>query len=83
MQVADTGMGIAPEDISSLYDRFFRGKQHTLNGKHIPGTGLGLAIVKEIVELHGGWIELKTAVGQGTSFTVCFPAVGETVGVLT
>jgi len=68
MQVEDTGIGIDPEDVPHLFDRFYRGKQ--VAGFDIPGTGLGLAIVKEIVELHGGKIEVESRVSIGSTFRV-------------
>ncbi len=68
--VADSGMGIPPEDLSHLFDRFYRGK--SVSQSTIPGTGLGLAIVKEIVDLHAGKIVVESEVGVGTTFTVKF-----------
>lgn len=69
--VADSGLGIPPEDISHLFDRFYRGK--SVSQSTIPGTGLGLAIVKEIVDLHAGKIIVESEVDVGTTFTVKFP----------
>jgi two-component system phosphate regulon sensor histidine kinase PhoR len=72
VEVKDTGIGIDPEDIPHLYERFYRGKE--VSQSKIIGSGLGLAIVKEIVELHDGQIQCETAVGQGTTFRVWLPA---------
>jgi len=72
LQVADTGLGIEPEDIPHLFERFYRGKR-TVQA-NLPGSGLGLAIVKEIVQAHGGTLDLHSTVGQGSTFTVTFPA---------
>ncbi len=69
--VADTGMGINPEEAHLLFDRFYRGQQ--VSQLNIPGTGLGLAIVKEIVDLHGGSVEVDGRPGEGATFTVRFP----------
>lgn len=69
--VSDSGMGIAPEDMTHLYDRFYRGK--SVSQSTIPGTGLGLAIVKEIVDLHAGKIIVESTEDVGTTFTVKFP----------
>ena len=70
--VADTGIGIPPDELPHIFDRFFRGEHvRTLS---VPGTGLGLAIVQEIVELHQGRIEVQSEVGQGSTFTVWLPA---------
>jgi len=63
--VTDTGIGIAPEDMPHVFERFYRG--HQVAQLNIPGTGLGLAIVKEIVEAHGGMIEVESALGIGTT----------------
>ncbi len=69
--VADTGIGINPEEASLLFDRFYRGQQ--VSQSNIPGTGLGLAIVKEIVDLHGGSVTVDGRPGEGATFTVRFP----------
>lgn len=69
VEVRDTGMGIAPEDLPHLFDRFYRGRLT----RHITGTGLGLAIVNEIVVAHGGHIEVSSEVGVGSTFRVCLP----------
>ena len=73
LEVADTGPGIYPEDISHLYDRFYRGKQN--RASIVPGAGLGLSIVKELVELHHGSIQVQSQPGVGTTFTVILPAI--------
>ncbi|MDX1917613.1 MAG: HAMP domain-containing sensor histidine kinase [Candidatus Caenarcaniphilales bacterium] len=65
--VADTGTGIAPENHHLIFERFKR-----IN-REVPGTGLGLAIVKSIVDLHGGTIDLKSNLGEGTEFIVSIP----------
>jgi PAS domain S-box-containing protein len=70
--VADSGQGIAPEDLPHIFDRFYRGRR--ARQRDIPGTGLGLAIVKEIVELHHGSITVDSRVGEGTTFCVDLPA---------
>jgi PAS domain S-box-containing protein len=73
VQIADTGLGIEPEDIPHLFERFYRGKRTAQ--ANLPGSGLGLAIVKEIVQAHGGTLDLHSAVGQGSTFTVRFPVL--------
>jgi len=72
LTVADTGMGIEPEDLPHLFERFYRGQQAAQS--EIPGTGLGLGIVKEIVDWHGGRIEVESEVGVGSTFRVWLPA---------
>lgn len=71
IQVEDTGIGISSEDIDHIFDRFYRGM--IVNESAIPGTGLGLSIVKEIVNLHGGQIEVKSQLGKGTILQIWLP----------
>lgn len=72
IEVADTGVGIAPEDIPVLFDRFRQ--VGSVDAGSRKGTGLGLAITKAIVEQSGGRIEVSSAVGEGSVFTVVLPA---------
>lgn len=71
--VQDTGVGIEPQDLPHVFERFYRGRNVRQSG--IPGTGLGLAIVKEIVNLHDGTIEIESVVGKGTSFRIWLPVI--------
>ena len=69
--VSDTGEGIPPEDLSRIFERFYRGdKSRARTGK---GAGLGLAIAREIVLAHGGQIRAESVVGLGTKFTITLP----------
>ena len=69
--VADTGIGIAPEHQSRVFERFYRvDKSHS---KASGGTGLGLSIVKHAVQYHHGRIELESTPGTGTTIRVVFP----------
>ena len=69
--VADTGHGIAPDDLPFVFDRFHRGsRQVTDDGNHL---GLGLAIAKRIAELQGGELRVSSEVNQGTRFTFDLP----------
>ncbi|HNT76341.1 MAG TPA: ATP-binding protein [Anaerolineae bacterium] len=71
LQVIDTGIGIPAEQLSRIFERFYRvDPAHT-----IPGAGLGLAIVKEIVEAHGGEIQVSSTPGKGSTFEVILPGI--------
>lgn len=72
--VADTGIGIPPEEVPQLFTRFFRAS--TARANSISGNGLGLAIVKSIVERHGGEVGVESQLGNGSRFTVTLPVVG-------
>lgn len=72
LSVADTGVGIRPKDREKLFQRFHKGRELGTDGEK--GTGLGLAICKEIVQLHGGAIEIDPERRVGTQVTVWFPA---------
>jgi signal transduction histidine kinase/CheY-like chemotaxis protein len=72
VSVSDTGIGIAPEFLPYVFDRFRQADQSATRGHG--GLGLGLAIVKHLVELHGGAVQVFSAgAGQGTTFTVILP----------
>ncbi|MCK4427952.1 MAG: GAF domain-containing protein, partial [candidate division Zixibacteria bacterium] len=64
--IADTGCGIAPENLSRISDRYFTTKKD--------GTGLGLAVVERIIKAHGGFVSVESELGKGTSFFVNLPA---------
>lgn len=70
--VRDTGCGIAPGDLPRVFDRFFQATQSATT-RH-GGAGLGLTIVQSITRLHGGSVRVQSTVGQGTTFTLIFPA---------
>ncbi len=71
IQVSDTGIGMTPEFASRVFESFERERTSTVSG--IQGTGLGMAITKSIVDLMKGRIDVRTAPGQGTTFTVYLP----------
>lgn len=73
LSVADQGIGIPPEALPHIFERFFRVQSTTESG--IEGTGLGLAIVKEVTEAHGGTIEVQSTPGVGSCFTIRLPKV--------
>ncbi|MBD0325667.1 MAG: PAS domain-containing protein, partial [Pyrinomonadaceae bacterium] len=68
IEVSDTGVGIAPENLTKIFDPFFTTKEV---GR---GTGLGLAVCYGIVTEHGGRLEVQSAIGKGTTFTISLPA---------
>jgi signal transduction histidine kinase len=68
--VADTGIGIPPDELPHIFDEFFRGRAAKETVAH--GTGLGMAIVKRIVEMHHGQIKVESEPGKGTRFVVTF-----------
>jgi signal transduction histidine kinase len=71
IEVADTGIGIAREELDQLFGRFFRAS--SARDEHIPGTGLGLYISRAIVEAHGGSIDVASERGAGTMFRIELP----------
>jgi PAS domain S-box-containing protein len=75
VSVTDTGLGIPPDEIGHVFERFRRVRSGA--AQSIPGTGLGLTIVKQIVEMHGGKIWVESAVGHGSAFHFTIPLVAE------
>jgi signal transduction histidine kinase len=73
ISVTDTGIGIAPEDLPHVFDRFYRAD--AARSRVVEGSGLGLAIASWIVRAHGGTIGVASQVGAGSQFTVHLPAV--------
>ena len=72
--VQDEGMGISPEGIPHIFDRFYRTDQS--RARQTGGTGLGLAIAKWIVDRHGGWFEVVSREDVGTRITFVLPLEG-------
>lgn len=70
-KIADTGIGMKPQEKEKLFQEFFRVKNDQT--RNIPGTGLGLSIVKRIVESYSGKIEVESEYGAGTTFIIKFP----------
>ena len=79
IRVTDTGVGIAADDLKSVFDRFFTTGEvsHHSSGQFEygkKGLGLGLSVVKAFVTMHGGTVEVDSAEGKGTTFTIRLPA---------
>ncbi len=72
VRVADTGVGIAPEHLPRLFERFYR--VDSARSREDGGTGIGLAIARSVVEAHGGHIEAESRLGQGSVFSFELPA---------
>ena len=70
--VSDTGIGIAKKELASIFDKFYQVGSTTKGVRE--GTGLGLAITKQLVEMHGGTIQVDSTPGQGSTFSFTFPA---------
>jgi signal transduction histidine kinase len=71
VSVSDTGVGIAPEDVERLFDKYEQARSRATRGEK--GTGLGLYITKQLVELHGGEIKVDSVVGSGSTFSFTLP----------
>jgi len=74
VSVSDEGVGIAPEDLIPLFEKYFRVKSPT--GHHVSGTGLGLPVARTVVEEHGGRIWAESEVGGGTTLYFSLPRQG-------
>lgn len=75
LAVADTGMGISPEHLAHIFERFYQGEGLDRWHPGERGMGLGLTMVKEIVEAHGGTVTVESAIGKGSTFTLSLPAL--------
>jgi signal transduction histidine kinase len=73
--VGDTGIGIPAEEQENIFDKFYQVGNTTSGVRE--GTGLGLSITKELVQMHGGWMEVLSTPGQGSQFTFTLPIYHE------
>lgn len=73
VSVQDFGIGLEAEQLSRVFDRFYRGGQELT--RRVKGTGLGLALVKQVVEAHGGNVEVESEAGRGSIFSMRFPVI--------
>jgi signal transduction histidine kinase len=73
IRVVDHGLGMSPQDLARVFERFFRAD----STGSIPGTGLGMSLVKEITELQDGQVQVESTLGEGTSVTLWFPLASD------
>lgn len=71
IEVADTGIGIKPEELERVFERFYRAKDERVS--KITGTGLGLTLAREVARLHGGDVTAESQINQGSTFTLTLP----------
>ena len=71
VSVSDTGVGIPPDDLRDIFDKYAQARSRATRSEK--GTGLGLYITRQLVELHGGKIEVKSEVGKGSTFSFTIP----------
>ena len=79
LTIKDTGKGIAKEDLSEIWNRYYRVKEE--HSRPVKGTGLGLSIVKIILENHAFDFGVESEIGKGSSFWVDFPSVPEEIDI--
>jgi signal transduction histidine kinase len=71
VEVEDEGIGIHPDEVGKVFEKFFKGRNAL--DQSAKGTGLGLTLVKHIVEAHGGRILVDSRLGRGSKFSMVFP----------
>ncbi|HMA33249.1 MAG TPA: PAS domain S-box protein [Chloroflexia bacterium] len=76
VQVADQGVGIPPDALGTIFERYAR--VESAAGRHIQGTGLGLPIVRQIIEMHGGTVWVESTLGAGSTFHFTLPGASDT-----
>ena len=74
IRIKDNGIGIAPEELPFVFDKFYKSKLR----QNAKGSGLGLAIAKQIALKHGGTIEIQSELSKGTEFIFTFESIDET-----
>lgn len=71
IEVADTGIGIKPDELEKVFERFYRAKDERVS--KITGTGLGLTLAREVARLHGGDVTVESQINKGSTFTLTLP----------
>lgn len=77
LQVADTGIGIAPHELERIFDRFYQTDESRARARESDGAGLGLSIARWIAEAHGGRITVASEPGKGSTFSVWLPVLAQ------
>jgi len=77
VEVSDNGIGIPPQDLSRVFERFYRVDRS--RSREMGGTGLGLSIVKHVAQAHGGSIDVFSVPGSGSKFRLRLPVPGDGV----
>lgn len=75
--IADNGSGISTEDLPHVFDHFYRADKS--RNRKSGGSGIGLAIVRQLVEIHGGRVEVESVLGKGSCFLVSLPIDGQRI----
>ncbi|MGB7436504.1 MAG: ATP-binding protein, partial [Candidatus Acidiferrum sp.] len=78
IEIEDTGVGIAADDLPRIFDRFYRADQ--ARSREVPGSGLGLSIARWIAETHKGRIEVESRLGEGSVFRIVIPLLSADAG---
>jgi len=73
VEISDSGVGISPEELSLIWERFYKVEKVRTPDSDNLSTGLGLAIVKQLIQIHGGQIDVASKVNKGTTFTIKLP----------
>lgn len=71
IKVSDHGCGIDKRELQKIFEKFYR--IESCDGKNIPGSGIGLTLVKEIIEAHGGKVEVESEINKGSKFSLFIP----------
>lgn len=77
LEIVDTGTGISPKDVQRIFDHFYRADP--ARNPETGGTGLGLSIVRRVIELHRGYVEVDSEIGQGSTFRILLPLADDVI----